>query len=85
MSKNQDDYKDLCGSIVEIMKLLQNDIARHGATAASRLEQLCGKLERYGIWRIFLNDSTHCAQFATRNSPGAWAHTEAAERPPWPS
>jgi hypothetical protein len=46
MGKNREDYKDLCASIVEIVKMLQDDITRHGATAASRLEELCGKLER---------------------------------------
>ena len=53
MKKNRDDYKDLCGSIVEIVNMLQDDITRHGATAASRLEQLCGKLERCVISTIF--------------------------------
>ncbi|KAJ6543183.1 hypothetical protein B0H10DRAFT_2181414 [Mycena sp. CBHHK59/15] len=43
--KNQDDFKDLCASIVEIVTMLQEDISRHGDVAASRLKQLCEKLQ----------------------------------------
>jgi hypothetical protein len=46
MTKNREDYKDLCASIVEIMTMLQDEVACHGATAASKLKQLCEKFER---------------------------------------
>ncbi|KAJ6607831.1 hypothetical protein B0H10DRAFT_538833 [Mycena sp. CBHHK59/15] len=45
VAKNQDDFKDLCASIVEIVTMLQEDISRHGDVAASRLKQLCEKLQ----------------------------------------
>jgi hypothetical protein len=84
MGKNRENYKDLCASIVEIMKMLQDDITRHGATAASRLEELCRKLRRLVICMIS-DSSAHSTQFATRNSAGTWTLTKAAERHPWPS
>ena len=45
MTKNREDYKDLCASVIEIATMLQDEIARHGAIAASNLKQLCEKLE----------------------------------------
>jgi hypothetical protein len=46
MTKNREDYKDLCESVIQIVTMLQDEIARHGATAVSSLKQLCEKLER---------------------------------------
>ncbi|KAJ7254279.1 hypothetical protein C8J57DRAFT_1722220 [Mycena rebaudengoi] len=36
MAKNREDFTELCASIVEIITLLQEEISRHGADAASR-------------------------------------------------
>jgi hypothetical protein len=56
MNKNREDYKDLCGSIIDIMAMLQDEITRHGVSAATKLEELCGKLARSvlpWIWCFF--------------------------------
>ncbi|KAJ7282246.1 hypothetical protein C8J57DRAFT_43987 [Mycena rebaudengoi] len=44
MTKNREDFTELCASIVEIITLLQEEISRHGADAASRLTQFCEQL-----------------------------------------
>ncbi|KAJ7260243.1 hypothetical protein C8J57DRAFT_485408 [Mycena rebaudengoi] len=45
MAKNREDFTELCASIVEIITLLQEEISRHGADAASRLTQFCDQLK----------------------------------------
>ncbi|KAJ7241826.1 hypothetical protein C8J57DRAFT_1477663 [Mycena rebaudengoi] len=45
MAKNREDFTELCTSIVEIITLLQEQISRHGADAASRLTQFCEQLK----------------------------------------
>ncbi|KAJ7254175.1 hypothetical protein C8J57DRAFT_1658270 [Mycena rebaudengoi] len=45
MAKNREDFAELCASIVEIVTLLQVEISRHGADAASRLTQFCEQLK----------------------------------------
>ncbi|KAJ7260254.1 hypothetical protein C8J57DRAFT_1471845 [Mycena rebaudengoi] len=45
MAKNREDFTELCSSIVEIITLLQEEISRHGADAASRLTQFCDQLK----------------------------------------
>ena len=83
MTKNREDYKDLCSSIVEIMMMLQDEITQHGATAVSRLKQLCEKFEGCVFVKTFI-DSAHSSQFATGSSARTWTYTEDAERFPRP-
>ncbi|KAJ7467942.1 hypothetical protein FB451DRAFT_386008 [Mycena latifolia] len=43
--KNQDDLKELCENSMEIMKIVQDQIASHGPTAAEKLKSVCEELE----------------------------------------
>ncbi|KAJ7230934.1 hypothetical protein C8J57DRAFT_1481149 [Mycena rebaudengoi] len=45
MGKNREDFTELCDSIVTITTMLQEEISRHGADAASRLIQFCDQLK----------------------------------------
>ncbi|KAJ7272349.1 P-loop containing nucleoside triphosphate hydrolase protein [Mycena rebaudengoi] len=45
MTKNRDDFEELCESIVEIVSMLQEKISRHGVEATSSLQQFCQELE----------------------------------------
>ncbi|KAJ7258260.1 hypothetical protein C8J57DRAFT_1472405 [Mycena rebaudengoi] len=45
MGKNREDFTELCDSIVMITTMLQEEISRHGADAASRLTQFCDQLK----------------------------------------
>jgi hypothetical protein len=44
MGKNRDAFKDLCESIMVIVKMLEQKVSQHQA-ALSRLEQLCKDFE----------------------------------------
>ncbi|KAJ7278409.1 hypothetical protein C8J57DRAFT_1465518 [Mycena rebaudengoi] len=46
MTKNRDDFEELCESIVEIVTLLQEKISRHGVDATGSLQQFCEELRR---------------------------------------
>ncbi|KAJ7238704.1 hypothetical protein C8J57DRAFT_1478622 [Mycena rebaudengoi] len=46
MTKNRDDFEELCGSIVSTVDVLQEKISHHGVDATGSLQQLCGDLER---------------------------------------
>ncbi|KAJ7468200.1 hypothetical protein FB451DRAFT_1481993 [Mycena latifolia] len=43
--KNRDDLKELCENSMEIMKIVQDQIASHGPTAAEKLKSVCEELE----------------------------------------
>ncbi|KAJ7446603.1 hypothetical protein FB451DRAFT_1188696 [Mycena latifolia] len=45
VKKNRDDVKDLCGNIMEIIKIIQDQLSSHGETAAMRFKALCEDLE----------------------------------------
>ncbi|KAJ7278527.1 hypothetical protein C8J57DRAFT_1577235 [Mycena rebaudengoi] len=45
MTKNRDDFEELCKNIVSTVKVLQEKISRHDVTATTSLQQLCGELE----------------------------------------
>ncbi|KAJ7244014.1 hypothetical protein C8J57DRAFT_1725813 [Mycena rebaudengoi] len=45
MGKNREEFTELCDSIVTITTMLQEEISRHGADAASRLAQFCDQLK----------------------------------------
>ncbi|KAJ7280093.1 hypothetical protein C8J57DRAFT_1712128 [Mycena rebaudengoi] len=45
MTKNRDDFEELCESIVSTVKVLQEKISRHGVDVTSSLQQLCEELE----------------------------------------
>jgi hypothetical protein len=47
MTKNRDDFEELCESIVSTVKVLQEKISRHGVDVTSSLQQLCEELEQY--------------------------------------
>jgi hypothetical protein len=47
MTKNRDDFEELCENIVGTVKVLQAKISRHDVTATTSLQQLCGDLEQY--------------------------------------
>ncbi|KAJ7110589.1 hypothetical protein C8R44DRAFT_800292 [Mycena epipterygia] len=44
VKKNQDDLKELCGSIVEIVTILRTEVAAHGDSGATRFMGLCEDL-----------------------------------------
>ncbi|KAJ7289418.1 hypothetical protein C8J57DRAFT_431685 [Mycena rebaudengoi] len=46
MTKNRDDFEELCESIVSTVKVLQEKISRHGVAATTSLQELCEELER---------------------------------------
>jgi hypothetical protein len=46
MTRNRDDFEELCESIVEIVTMLQEKISRHGVDATSSLQQFCEELQR---------------------------------------
>ncbi|KAJ7741611.1 hypothetical protein B0H14DRAFT_3897865, partial [Mycena olivaceomarginata] len=46
LKKNREDLKELCGSIVEIMRIVRDQNSSQGDTAAIKLQGLCGELER---------------------------------------
>jgi hypothetical protein len=57
LKKNREDLKELCGSIVEIMRIVRDQNSSQGDTAAIKLQGLCGELERCVLIfyeRIFL-------------------------------
>jgi hypothetical protein len=58
MGKNREDFTELCASIVEIITMLQEEISRPGADAASRLTQFCDQLKRCGSPGLFLANLT---------------------------
>ncbi|KAJ7278492.1 hypothetical protein C8J57DRAFT_1577132 [Mycena rebaudengoi] len=45
MTKNRDEFEELCESIVEIVTMLQEKISRHGINATSSLQLFCEELE----------------------------------------
>ncbi|KAJ7251998.1 hypothetical protein C8J57DRAFT_1351938, partial [Mycena rebaudengoi] len=47
ITKNRDDFEELCESIVGTVKVLQEKISYHGVAATTSLQQLCGDLEWY--------------------------------------
>jgi hypothetical protein len=46
VKNNRDDLKELCGTAMEIMTILQDQIAMHKDTAAVKLKGLCEDFER---------------------------------------
>jgi hypothetical protein len=46
MTKNRDDFEELCENIVGTVKVLQEKLSCHDVTATTSLQQLCGDLER---------------------------------------
>jgi hypothetical protein len=54
MRKNQDDFEELCESIVNTVTILEK-ITPHGVDATSSLKQLCEDLQRYGYQIIPCN------------------------------
>ncbi|KAJ7699825.1 hypothetical protein B0H14DRAFT_3904471 [Mycena olivaceomarginata] len=46
VTNNRDDLKELCGTAMEIMTILQDQIAMHKDTAAVKLKGLCEDFER---------------------------------------
>ncbi|KAJ7223625.1 hypothetical protein C8J57DRAFT_1731518 [Mycena rebaudengoi] len=47
VTNNRDDLKELCGTAMEIMTILQDQIAMHKDTAAVKLKGLCEDFERF--------------------------------------
>jgi hypothetical protein len=47
VKKNRDDLKELCGTAMEVMGILQDQISLHGDKGAVRLKGLCGDFKRY--------------------------------------
>jgi hypothetical protein len=47
MTKNREDFEELCENIVGTVNVLQEKIFHHNVTAITSLRQLCGDLERY--------------------------------------
>ncbi|KAJ7265188.1 hypothetical protein C8J57DRAFT_1330964, partial [Mycena rebaudengoi] len=47
MTKNRDDFEELCENIVGTVKVLQEKNSRHDVAATTSLQQLCGDLEWY--------------------------------------
>ncbi|KAJ7230061.1 hypothetical protein GGX14DRAFT_553553 [Mycena pura] len=45
IKKNREDLKELCGDILDIMKIIRDQISAHGAAAATKFEGLCEDLE----------------------------------------
>ncbi|KAJ6592916.1 hypothetical protein B0H19DRAFT_1224672, partial [Mycena capillaripes] len=46
VQRNREDLKELCQDTVEIITIVRNEIACHGATAAVRFKEQCEQLER---------------------------------------
>ncbi|KAJ7245210.1 hypothetical protein C8J57DRAFT_1524333 [Mycena rebaudengoi] len=45
MTKNRDDFEELCENIVSTVQVLQEKISCHGVDGTSSLQQFCGHLE----------------------------------------
>ncbi|KAJ7484115.1 hypothetical protein FB451DRAFT_1231562 [Mycena latifolia] len=45
VKKNQEDLKELCGIIMEIIKTIQDQLSSHGDTAVVKFKGLCENLE----------------------------------------
>ncbi|KAJ6506444.1 hypothetical protein DFH09DRAFT_282324 [Mycena vulgaris] len=45
VKRNRDDLKELCGNIVEIIKIIQDQLVAHGDTGALKFKGLCEDLE----------------------------------------
>ncbi|KAJ7657090.1 hypothetical protein B0H17DRAFT_1337892, partial [Mycena rosella] len=45
VKKNRDDVKELCDNIMEIVKIIQDQLSSHGDTAAVKFKGLCEDLE----------------------------------------
>ncbi|KAJ7034102.1 hypothetical protein C8F04DRAFT_1234539 [Mycena alexandri] len=45
VKNNQDDLEELCGDVLEIMTILQDQISSHGTTAAIKFKALCEEFE----------------------------------------
>ncbi|KAJ7223379.1 hypothetical protein GGX14DRAFT_387701 [Mycena pura] len=46
VKKNRDDLRGLCGDTVDIIKIVRDQIAWHGDTAALKFKGLCQDLEK---------------------------------------
>ncbi|KAJ7845044.1 hypothetical protein B0H14DRAFT_3139194 [Mycena olivaceomarginata] len=68
VKKNRDDLKELCGTAMEIMGILQDRISLHGATGAVKLKSLCEDFER------FLRDMIHGIEKMQKKPEGLRAH-----------
>ncbi|KAJ7635643.1 hypothetical protein B0H17DRAFT_1339628 [Mycena rosella] len=45
VKKNRDDVRELCANIMEIVKIIQDQLSSHGDTAAVKFKGLCEDLE----------------------------------------
>ncbi|KAJ7253969.1 hypothetical protein C8J57DRAFT_621737 [Mycena rebaudengoi] len=45
MTKNREDFEELCESIIEIVTMLQEKISQHGVNVTSSLQQFCEELQ----------------------------------------
>ncbi|KAJ7673586.1 hypothetical protein B0H17DRAFT_1208283 [Mycena rosella] len=48
VKKNRDDLKELCGNIMEIIKIIQDQLSSHGDTAAAKFKGLCEDFDGRG-------------------------------------
>ncbi|KAJ6500312.1 hypothetical protein DFH09DRAFT_1336207 [Mycena vulgaris] len=44
VKRNRDDLKELCGNIMDIIKIIQDQLLTHGDTGALKFKQLCEDL-----------------------------------------
>ncbi|KAJ7034050.1 hypothetical protein C8F04DRAFT_1351731 [Mycena alexandri] len=63
VKKNRESLKELCGSAVDIIKILRDQISSHGDTAAVRLKDQCEEFEG------FLQDVVHAAEEMQKKKP----------------
>ncbi|KAJ6540338.1 hypothetical protein B0H19DRAFT_1077750 [Mycena capillaripes] len=45
VKKNREELKELCGNVMEIITIVQEQISLHGDTAPAKFKDLCGDLE----------------------------------------
>ncbi|KAJ7754798.1 hypothetical protein B0H16DRAFT_1541826 [Mycena metata] len=45
VKNNRDDLEELCGDVIEIMKILQGQVSSHGTTAAVKFKSVCEEFE----------------------------------------
>jgi hypothetical protein len=49
VKKNRDDLKELCDSIMEIVRIVQGQLSAHANTTALEFKRLCEELERWPL------------------------------------
>ncbi|KAJ6545997.1 hypothetical protein DFH09DRAFT_1282001 [Mycena vulgaris] len=68
VQRNRDDLKELCGSIMDIIKIIQGQLLTHGDTGALKFKQLCedltGVLE--GVLKLIQQLSTEASSLSGR-------------------